>query len=56
MKKLDRATPRTQQEAFGTSAKLHDPQHKLTWYELSLMAVGVVGLITAAVILISEAS
>jgi len=56
MKPIDRATPRTQKEAFGSSAKLHDPQPKLTWYELSLMAVGVVGLITAAVILISEAS
>ena len=56
MDKLDRPTPRTQQEAFGNSAKLHDPNPKLTWYELSLMAVGVVGLITAAVILISEAS
>jgi len=56
MKPIDRATPRTQQEAFGTSAKLHDPQTKLTWYELSLMAVGVVGLVTATVILLAEAS
>jgi len=55
MKSIDRATPRTQQEAFGTSAKLHNPDDvNFSTYDLTIAVIGVLGLCASAIILILE--
>ena len=55
MKSIDRPTPRTQQEAFGTSAKLHNPDDvNFSTYDLTIAVIGVLGLCASAIILILE--
>jgi len=55
MDKISRPTPRTQQEGFGTSAKLHNPDDvNFSTYDLTIAVIGALGLCASAIILILE--